>query len=120
MKSFTIIFVFIAIVLIRECSSLTMQGLFRKLKEARTQQQSDRGRYPDEARMEADSISRIHIDDKSFIRPVASIAGRPVIPRRWTYGQPISEVFIDENGIAIPVRPTPSLNSILRSRGGLY
>uniref|UniRef100_A0A1I7UED3 Uncharacterized protein n=1 Tax=Caenorhabditis tropicalis TaxID=1561998 RepID=A0A1I7UED3_9PELO len=98
-----------------------MQGLFRKLKEARTQQQ---GPYPDvarsEARAEADSISQIHIRDKSFIRPIASVAGRPVIPRRWTYGQPISEVFIDENGIAIPVRPQPTLNSILRSRNGLY
>ncbi|EFO93165.1 hypothetical protein GCK72_014761 [Caenorhabditis remanei] len=104
-----------------ECSSLTMQGLFRKLKETRAQEQQQyQGRYPDEARIEADSISRININDKSFIRPIASIGGRPVIPRRWTYGQPISEVFIDENGIAIPVRPTPSLNSILRSRGGLY
>lgn len=95
-----------------------MQGLFRKLKEARDQRIP--ATYPDEARAEMDSISRIRIDDKSFIRPIASVAGRPVIPRRWTYGQPISEVFIDENGIAIPVRPQPSLNSILRSRGGLY
>ncbi|CCD71170.1 FMRF-Like Peptide [Caenorhabditis elegans] len=119
MKSF-IILLFIALVIIEECSSLTMQGLYRKLKERRTQTRL--GPYPDEARIESDSISRIHIEDKSFIRPIASVAGRPVIPRRWTYGQQINEVFIDENGIAIPVRPQPSLNSILRSRGrgGLY
>ena len=62
-----------------ECSSLTMQGLFRKLKETRAQEQQQyQGRYPDEARIEADSISRININDKSFIRPIASIGGRPV------------------------------------------
>uniref|UniRef100_A0A8R1HLA3 Uncharacterized protein n=1 Tax=Caenorhabditis japonica TaxID=281687 RepID=A0A8R1HLA3_CAEJA len=88
-----------------------MEGLFRKLKERKVQEP-----YPDEAAA-SDSISQIRIPDKSFIRPVASVAGRPVIPRRWTYGQPISDIFVDENGIAYPLRQKPSLNQILRTRG---
>ncbi|CAI2351230.1 unnamed protein product [Caenorhabditis sp. 36 PRJEB53466] len=108
----TLIALLLAFFFVQVCHPLTIEGLFRKLKGRRIQEP-----YPDEAAA-SDSISMISIPDKSFIRPIGSIAGRPVIPRRWTYGQPISEVFIDENGIAIPVRPQPSLNAILRSRGG--
>ncbi|CAL2043787.1 unnamed protein product, partial [Caenorhabditis brenneri] len=97
---------------IGDSCSLTLQGLFHKLKEAKTRVASNPNSYTTET--EIDSLTEILLNDKSYIRPIASVGGRPIIPRRWTYENQIKEVSIDENGIAASLRPPPNLNSVRR------
>ncbi|EGT44126.1 hypothetical protein CAEBREN_15693 [Caenorhabditis brenneri] len=113
MNSFHIILsCLILLSFIGDSCSLTLQGLFHKLKEAKTRVALNPNSYTTEA--EIDSLTEILLNDKSYIRPIASVGGRPIIPRRWTYGNQIKEVSIDENGIATPIRPPTSLTSVRR------
>ncbi|CAI5448727.1 unnamed protein product [Caenorhabditis angaria] len=108
-------FVFISIILcifIEESKCLTMRQLFRKIRPRKT--------------MKAPSFvptspapPTIPSDSPSFVRSIGSVAGREIIPRRWTTGERIREVVLDENGIALPVRSTPNIGSILARKNGL-
>ncbi|PAV90078.1 hypothetical protein WR25_14890 [Diploscapter pachys] len=50
-----------------------------------------------------------------LIRPVATVAGEKIYPRRFENLPPGSRLVLDDNGIAYPVRGRPSVQQIISS-----
>ncbi|CAI2354060.1 unnamed protein product [Caenorhabditis sp. 36 PRJEB53466] len=85
---------------VQVCFSLTMEGLFRKIKT------------PED--VHADPVG----PEPSFVRPISTVAGRPVIPRRWTYEKK-SDPSSFENLAPNPIHSQHRLMNINRLRGRL-
>ncbi|CAB3405869.1 unnamed protein product [Caenorhabditis bovis] len=106
---------FVAFVLIvQECNTLTVSDLFGRLKDRQREQDAIIEKAL-ERNIASDTPLMV---DKTYVRSVGTVAGRQIIPRRWTYGEKIDAISVDEDGVAIPVRARPSLSSILNRRFG--
>ncbi|CAJ0572113.1 unnamed protein product, partial [Mesorhabditis spiculigera] len=52
---------------------------------------------------------------RDFVKPIGSIAGEPIYPRRFESNVGVASYTFDENGIAYARRPRPTVEQILQN-----